>query len=183
MFDTIIGSLANEITMYWTSLRSDGLGPVHIWQCHPVEKIMRDLILAAALLIASSVCASPATLPLLPNLMLVARTDLTLKKVCKTKWGRDERHVSKAMKRQVFAAYGLIGNNDSACIRDARGRHCEIDHLISRELGGADDVRNLWPQSYGSIPWNAVRKDCIETRLHKEVCAKHVTITLKQGTK
>jgi len=50
---------------------------------------------------------------------------------------------------------------------------------LSRELGGADDAKNLWPQPYGSQPWNAVRKDCVETRLHTEVCAGH--ITLKQA--
>jgi hypothetical protein len=145
---------------------------------------MRDLILAIAFLIAGSVHASGATLPLLPNLMLtpgVVRTDLTLKKICRTNWGRDARHVSKAIKQQVFVAYGLTGNGDPACIRDAHGRRCEIDHLISRELGGADDVRNLWPQSYGSMPWNAVRKDCVETHLHQEVCARHATITLEQA--
>src|ERR1044071_2965723 len=71
-----------------------------------------------------------------------ARTALTAKKVCPTKWGKDARPVTAAMKKEVFAAYGLSGNTDPACIRDARGRHCEIDHLISRELGGADDVRD-----------------------------------------
>src|SRR5690242_747507 len=128
--------------------------------------------------------AAAQILPQLPNAMHtpgVARSDLTLKKICTTKWGKDARHVTAAMKKQVFAAYGLSGNQDPACIPDARGRHCEIDHLISRELGGADDVRNLWPQPYGSQPWNAVRKDCVETRLHKEVCAKHPAMTLKQA--
>jgi hypothetical protein len=32
---------------------------------------------------------------------------------------------------------------------------------------------------HGSQPWNATRKDCVENRLHKEVCAKK--ITLKQA--
>jgi hypothetical protein len=61
-------------------------------------------------------------------------------------------------------------------VPDNKGRHCEIDHLISRELGGTDDVKNLWPQSYGSQPWNAVKKDKLETRLHKEVCAGHISL-------
>ena len=56
----------------------------------------------------------------------------------------------------------------------------EIDHLISRELGGADDVKNLWPQSYGTSPWNAHLKDKLENRLHAEICRRH-TITLKQA--
>jgi hypothetical protein len=60
--------------------------------------------------------------------------------------------VTAAMKRKVFARYGLKGNTDRACKRDAHGRRCEIDHSISRELGGADDVDNLWPQPYGTQP-------------------------------
>ena len=128
--------------------------------------------------------AAAQGLPVLPNHFVtpgVVRMDLTLKKICRTKWGKDVRHVTNSMKRQVFALYGLTGNNDPACIRDRAGRRCEVDHLISRELGGADDVRNLWPQPYGSQPWNAVRKDCLETFLHKLACAKHPAITLKQA--
>lgn len=95
--------------------------------------------------------------------------DLTTKKVCATKWGKDHRAVTAAMKRQVFENYGLSGNHDPSCKTDAHGRHFEIDHLISRELAGADDVKNLWPQCYSGT-WNAVMKDRLENRLHKLVC-------------
>jgi hypothetical protein len=46
------------------------------------------------------------------------------------------------MKRKVFKAYGLTGNGDGACVPDGHGRRCEVDHLISRELGGADEIGN-----------------------------------------
>ncbi len=101
---------------------------------------------------------------------------LSTKTICATKWGADARHVSAAMKQQAFANYGYTGNTDPKCVPDSSGRHCEIDHLVSRELGGDDVVENLWPQSYGSQPWNAVRKDKLENRLHKEVCARHLTL-------
>ena len=101
---------------------------------------MRQFILAVAFALVGTVTAFAQMLPLLPNHMLtpgVARTDLTLKKICTTKWGKDARHVTAAMKQQVFTAYGLTGNKDPACIRDASGRRCEIDHLVSRDcLGG-----------------------------------------------
>lgn len=105
-----------------------------------------------------------------------SRPGLTVAKICATKWGKDARHVTAAMKQEVFEAYGLTGNDDPACLTDAHGRHCEIDHLISRELGGADDVKNLWPEPYGSTPWNASLKDRVENRLHKEVCAGHLSL-------
>lgn len=109
----------------------------------------------------------------------VARTGLTKQKICSTKWGADQRHVTATMKMQVFALYGYSGYDDPRCVADAHGKTCEIDHLISRELGGADDVKNLWPEAYGLTPWSAHLKDKLENRLHKELCAGH--ITLKQA--
>jgi hypothetical protein len=58
------------------------------------------------------------------------------------KWRGDARHVSVAMKLQVFNEYGLTGNHDPLCLPKGR----KIDHLIGRECGGADDVRHFWPQ-------------------------------------
>ena len=81
--------------------------------------------------------------------------------VCSVKWGRDARHVTPKMKRQVCVAYGVT----SGC----PGPKYEVDHLISRELGGADAVSNLWPQPYAGP--GAHEKDRIENWLHRQVCA------------
>lgn len=32
------------------------------------------------------------------------------------------------------------------------------------------------PQAYGTSPWNAVLKDKLENRLHKEMCAGNITL-------
>lgn len=121
------------------------------------------LVLAAA---AALVLPDPKLTP------GVTRPDLTLAQICATKWGKDHRAVTEAMKRQVFTAYGLSGNGDARCVPDPNtpAERCEIDHLVSRELGGADDTRNLWPQPYGGR-WNAHDKDRLENRLHVLVCA------------
>lgn len=114
----------------------------------------------------------------LPDLSItpgVVRSGLTKARICSIKWGRDARHVTEAMKREIFAAYGLSGNDDSSCSLDKHGRRYEVDHFLSRELGGADDVRNLWPQCY-SGKWNAQLKDKLENRLHKEMCAGNITL-------
>lgn len=74
----------------------------------------------------------------------LARAGLSKATICNTKWGKDARHVTPAMKDEVFALYGYSGYNDPRCVPDPKGHTCEIDHLISRELGGADDVKNLW---------------------------------------
>ena len=61
---------------------------------------------------------------------------------------------------------------------DAHGRRCEIDHLIPRSLGGADDVKNLWPQPFGTRPWNAARKDRLEVKLSREVCSGKLSLPI-----
>jgi hypothetical protein len=43
----------------------------------------------------------------------------------------------------------------------------ELDHLVSLELGGANDATNLWVEA-GSIP---NPKDAVENALHRWVCA------------
>jgi len=103
----------------------------------------------------------------------VARTDLTPAQVCATSWGHDERMVTEAMKKQVMAEYHMT---PASC---PSGK-LEIDHLWSRELSGADDVRNLWPQCYeaevpGKKPsetaeFGAHKKDRLENALAKRAC-------------
>ena len=97
------------------------------------------------------------------------RDDLTVTQICKIKWGKDARAVTASMKKTVFVSYGFPKlNRDERC-------PCEIDHLVSRELGGADVIANLWPQLYRG-PWNAHMKDRLENRLHKELCAGNLKL-------
>lgn len=52
----------------------------------------------------------------------------------------------------------------------------EEDHLVSLEIGGhPSDPRNLWPEAYAG-PWGARVKDKIENRLHREVCARRLSL-------
>jgi hypothetical protein len=101
--------------------------------------------------------------------------------VCRVKWGKDARHVTPAMKLAVYRAYGL-SMTTGVCRAHQHGRrleHCEVDHKISRELGGADDVTNLWPQPYHPGP-GAHEKDQVENWLHREVCAGRMTLDQAQ---
>ncbi len=112
--------------------------------------------------------------PVRPDLRLtpgvIAISDTA--KICGTAWGKDERHVTEGMKQQVFASYGIPWT---------RHDEFEVDHLISRELGGADAVANLWPESYGTLPFNAHSKDRLENLLHKLVCARQLTLQQAQN--
>jgi hypothetical protein len=75
------------------------------------------------------------------------------------------RHVTPSEKRAVYAEYGA---------KQKPGICCEVDHLISLELGGSNDITNLWPQPY-SQP-GAREKDIIEGELHREVCQGLITL-------
>jgi hypothetical protein len=46
----------------------------------------------------------------------------------------------------------------------------ELDYLITPELGGVADQRNLWPERYASGVWNARVKDDLEELLPQLVC-------------
>src|SRR3954466_4681142 len=119
-------------------------------------------ILSLATAFSVSMAAFAGDLPDLDKTPGKGRADITKARICEVKWGKDERHVSQTMKDQVFALYGFSGNTDRRCVPDARGRRCEVDHLISRELGGADVLENLWPEAYGTSPYNAQKKDTLE---------------------
>ena len=63
---------------------------------------------------------------------------------------------------------------------DADPKAYEVDYLITPALGGADDIGNLWPQSYSATIWNARVKDALEDRLHELVCRGDVDLTTAQ---
>lgn len=92
---------------------------------------------------------------------------LTTAQVCAIRWGVDVRHVTPAMKRHVFEAYRIPLSD----------RHLYVvDHLISREIAGADVVRNLWPQPIAE----AKVKDRLENRLRALTCAGAITLEVAQ---
>lgn len=52
----------------------------------------------------------------------------------------------------------------------------ELDHLVSLELGGANDIANLWPE-VGKLP---NPKDKVENDLHRAVCDGKVSLAAAQ---
>lgn len=94
----------------------------------------------------------------------VATTDTSL--VCRKGYSKSVRHVTAGVKHQVYIAYATTPH-DSTC--------CEVDHLISLELGGSNDFQNLWPEPYVPHP-GARDKDKVENFLHREVCAGRIPI-------
>jgi hypothetical protein len=50
------------------------------------------------------------------------------------------------------------------------------DHLIPIDLGRANWLPNLWPQSHST----SVEKDWLERRLHDDVCAGKIELDVAQ---
>jgi hypothetical protein len=65
----------------------------------------------------------------------------------------------------MYRAYGIRSGTVS-----------ELDHLVSLELGGANDAANLWPE-VGGVP---NPKDKVENDLHKAVCSGKVALAAAQ---
>lgn len=55
-----------------------------------------------------------------------------------------------------------------------------MDHLISLELGGSNSLKNLWPESFITEPWNAHVKDRLENKLHEMICSGEIDIKAAQ---
>lgn len=91
--------------------------------------------------------------------------------VCVPGYSKKVRDVPENVKKQVYQEYGIAHH--------APGEY-EVDHLISLELGGSNSIKNLWPQSYKTQPWNAHVKDRLENELHKEVCSGKIDLKTAQ---
>ena len=93
-----------------------------------------------------------------------------VKTICTVGYTKTVRDVSLATRKKVFSEYG---------IPYSQSVNYEVDHIISLELGGSNDISNLFPESY-TIKDNARVKDVFENYLHKQVCNGSMTITEAQ---
>jgi Protein of unknown function (DUF3761) len=81
------------------------------------------------------------------------------------------RNVSESEKFAVEAEYGLKPGHYGSAL--------EIDHIVSLELGGSNDIANLYPEKLDAGPGYRV-KDRLENRLHAMVCAGTITLHAAQ---
>ena len=91
--------------------------------------------------------------------------------LCSLGGGEQDPSVPPPVALKVFAAYGIT---------QPRPRAYELDFLISPELGGSSDARNLWPQAYQTPVWNAHAKDALEEHLFQLVCHGNLDLATAQ---
>jgi hypothetical protein len=77
--------------------------------------------------------------------------------------------VSEATKKQVFDSYHIS--------YPSKGNY-QLDKYLPLELGGSNDIRNLWPQGVKYPGYK--EKDKVEQYLYQEMCNKKINITTAQ---
>ena len=85
--------------------------------------------------------------------------------------GPVREEIPPAVRQAVLRDYGMDGLPDS---------DYELDYLITPELGGSSDRRNLWPERYAARVWNARVKDQLELLLPPLVCRGAVDLPTAQ---
>jgi hypothetical protein len=176
--DPLLPSAAGPRALLKAQLAQMASAPQPWWtrwsQISPVTQAWRQA--AAALLLVAVVAAGyyhwvpasasrpsfrsvPVSFPE-PSLTPGAVATVSREQVCMSARPKN-RTVPVSLQHAVFEEYG---------IPRAEPRAYEVDYLITPALGGSDDIRNLWPQSYSSAVWNARVKDALEDRLHDLVC-------------
>ncbi len=95
----------------------------------------------------------------------------TKEAICVSGYSSSVRNVPQSVKNQAYSSYG-IGSHTT-------GQY-EVDHLVSLELGGSNDISNLWPEIASPTP-GFHEKDKVENYLHDQVCKG--AISLQQAQK
>lgn len=93
---------------------------------------------------------------------------LTKKVLCSASFRTSSiRNVPQSVKYTVEREYGMKAR--------LYGRTLEIDHIISLELGGSNDIANLFPEKAKPAPGYKV-KDKLENKLHSLVCSGSMSL-------
>lgn len=93
----------------------------------------------------------------------------TKSQICQPGYASSVRNVTTSTKNKVYSSYGIKSHHS--------GQY-EVDHLVSLELGGSNDISNLWPEAASPTP-GFHEKDKVENYLHDQVCSG--AISLKQA--
>lgn len=113
------------------------------------------------MLMSSSVCASNHI------------RSIDVQDICTTRTAV-YRNVPQSLKAKVYARDGVPAGNHTGICAGVDG--CEVDHRVSLQLGGSNDISNLMIQPFVG-DCNARHKDHLENKLHAMVCSGALSIT------
>ena len=127
----------------------------------------------AFLLVFAQVVLAQQPTPIVPDPKLTPGDafEVTAQDLCVPGYTKKVRNVPAEMKREVYQEYGITSHGSG---------DYEVDHLIPLELGGSNSIKNLWPESHRTSPWNAQVKDRLEGKLHELVCSGQLDLKTAQ---
>ena len=94
----------------------------------------------------------------------------TKEQVCVKGYSSSVRNVPQSEKDEAYKEYGIYSHKTG---------EYEVDHLISLELGGSNDISNLWPEVADPVP-GFHQKDLVENYLNKQVCQGIISLSEAQ---
>ena len=95
---------------------------------------------------------------------------VTKDEVCTKGYTQTVRNVPQAQKDAVYKEYGIYSH---------KAGEYEVDHFISLELGGSNDISNLWPEAAVPVP-GFHQKDLVENYLNEQVCKGIISLSEAQ---
>jgi hypothetical protein len=128
--------------------------------CEVRQPMPTALLIAAFAIAAAITAATPAhaqDAAAIPDPRVTPGEVVSTDRALACAQGRTPRPWMVDVARDIFALYGVPW---------AERHNYELDHLIPRCLGGADEMANLWPQPLAE----AVRKDRVERAVCHAVC-------------
>jgi hypothetical protein len=96
---------------------------------------------------------------------------VTKDQICQSGYSKSVRNVPESEKNAVYREYGVLSHQTG---------EYEVDHLISLELGGSNDISNLWPEAANPTP-GFHEKDKVENYLHEQVCSGNISLEQAQS--
>lgn len=156
------------------SMASIGVdGPQRSPRRYAVPAMVGGVAIAAAAFMLTWFAGQRVSAGPLPDSRLTpgATRLISREQICAVPLEADDRGVPAHLAQQVFAQYR---------ISSPKPRMYEVDYLISPALGGAEDVRNLWPQPYADGVWNSRVKDALEDHLRRMVCDGRIELATAQ---
>ena len=120
----------------------------------------------------SSTKAGPAYVYPNPTLTPGAVLTTDASTICTPGYASSVRDVSTATKKQVYAEYSVSYPQPSGAY--------EVDHFIPLEIGGSNDITNLWLEPATPTP-GFHQKDQFENFEHGQVCRGTISVAEAQS--